>query len=168
MIDANRGVRRYHGKFGKSGDAEMMLQRHALGIVPAPSATEQSACGIGHSSRFAQRCAAARTRWATAAVGHKGEDYAIADTKALHLAPELDDLARGFVSQHHGHRPGTRSINNRQIRVAQTRRKHAYTKLPGAWRCKLHSFYDQGLRFSVGDRLPYLAQDRGCHFHGLT
>src|SRR5271156_136735 len=99
----------------------MMLQRNALSIVPAASAGEQGACGIGYSSRFAKRCPAARTWWATAAVGHEGEDYAIADTKALYLGAELDDLARGFVAQHHGHRPGTRSIDDRQIGVTQTR-----------------------------------------------
>jgi hypothetical protein len=84
-----------------------MVQRHAIGVKPAASAAEQGTCGIGRRSRFAKWCAAADTRSATAAVRDEREDHAIADLEVFYIGSQLDDLAGGFVAEHHGHWTGT-------------------------------------------------------------
>src|SRR5271155_432576 len=123
-----------------------MMQRQSVAIEPTSSSAQQRPCGIRCSSQFTKRWAAARTRFATAAVRNKTKDHAIANAETLYIGSQLDDLSGGFMAQHHGHRPRTRSVDDRQIRVAQTGRKYTHTKLSRAGRRELDRFNDQRLR----------------------
>jgi hypothetical protein len=90
-----------------------MLQRYAMGIVTAPSAAQQRSGCIGRGSGFAQSRTAARTRRAAAATRNEEADYSIANAKAFHIGAQFDDLACGFVAQHHGHWPRARAVDHR-------------------------------------------------------
>ncbi len=121
------------------------MQRDAVGIEPAFFAAEQGAGEIGRNPRFAKCWAAAGARDATSAAWNEIEDHTIPYAEALYIGPQLDDFATGFVAQHHGRRPGARSVDDGQIRVAQTRCQHTHAELSRAGRRELDRLNDQWL-----------------------
>src|SRR5580698_756648 len=120
-----------------------MMQRHASGIEPASSAAQQRACDIRRNARFAERCAAARTWAAMAAIGNEGEDDAVAHAEALYPCPQLDDLSCRFVAQHHRHGPRPSTVDDRKIRMAQSSREHTHTNLARSGSLELDGFDNQ-------------------------
>ena len=122
-----------------------MMQRDAVGIAPALFAAQQGAGDIGRNAGLTKCWAAAGARDATSAAWNEIEDHAITHAEALYIGPQLDDFATGFVAQHHGRRPDARSVDDGQIRVAQTRCQHTHAKLSRAGRRKLDRFNDQWL-----------------------
>ena len=83
----------------------------------------------------------------------------LADRQARHIRTQRGDFARDLVAEHHRYRPRARSVDDREIGMAQARRPHA----------DQHFSLSGSIQLERGDRgwLPDLLEDGGANVHDV-
>jgi hypothetical protein len=86
------------------GHAEVVVDDLVL-RAPAPLAAEERPGAARCGRRLAQCRASRGAEAARSAARNEDEHHVVADGEATGPRPELDDLARGLVPEHHRHDP---------------------------------------------------------------
>ena len=116
---------------GERGDAEVVVQRLAVGSPQRRRRRAASPAMLAAAPRLAQRRAGPPAGPAVAAGGHERHDHVVAGREALGALAHLDDLAGRLVPEHHRHHPRARAVDHREVGVAQPGRADADEELAG-------------------------------------
>jgi hypothetical protein len=103
----------------EGGAAEVMVNR-ALGIREADSAAQESTTAVCGCARLTEGGPPLTAVRAVAAAWHEDHDDVIAELNAGDTLAERLDYSRCFMTEHHGDRPRPVSIDDGQVRVAET------------------------------------------------
>jgi hypothetical protein len=163
-IDFDERFAGHHRVLGKSRDAEMVMHIAIVAMNPSRAA-QQHASRIRLETRLTQRRPPMHARLTRSATRHESSNDVIADSQIIDLGTHLDNLTSTFVTDRHRHRSRPIAIDDRQIRMTQTRRTHAHQHFTRPRRIKIHLDNLQRPRLRIRARQGDFIQNGSASFH---
>ena len=120
-VDLHAGFARHHRVGCKRRDAQQMVDRLGAERKP-PLAGKQRSRGVRPRPRLAKRRAPGDAWAATAAARHEDEHDVISGLQVGHPFAQSLDNPRRFVAERHWRRARPRTVDHRQIGMAEARR----------------------------------------------
>ena len=164
-IDLDQRIARDRGVLGEAGDAQMMLDRRAVGTVQPARARQQRACPVDRRTRLAQGWTALGAGAAMATGRDEHADHVIAAGEIGDARPDLLDDAGRLVAERHRQRARPVAVDHRQVGMAQARGLDPHQHLAGTRQIELELLDHQRLRGCVRPRRAHGAQHGGSGLH---
>lgn len=134
-----------------------MVVDRTVAVVQPALAAEQDASRVGGRAGLTQGRTSPAAVAARPTRGDERGDDVLAGGQSRHTRTDRGDLAGDLVAENHRDRPGPRPVDDRKVRVAETRGPYVDEYLPGAGRVELE----------IADRrwLADLLEDSGANVH---
>ncbi len=162
-VDLDRRARRNHGHLGETRHAQVVVQGTRAVAMPVALAGQQGTGGIRRRARLAQGGAPAGAGIAVAAGRDEGKHHLVARLEVGHTVTALDYFASGFMAEHHRHHPRARTVDHRQVGMAQAGGAHPHQQFAGTGRVQLQGLDAQRPGLGIGRRQAHFTQHRAAH-----